>query len=172
LVTLLRGLVIVIAKRQIVRLLIACKQRLLDQARAVLRPGLTYAAWITVDDTGARHKGKNGFCKLIGNARLTWFPTTNVKSRVNIRELLRMRRFRRQQGGVHLHALALAGTVIDRPRKRSKHTFADWAAWMFHLHRIGATSLKANPDSVQIAKALCGVASTPSVCSPIRRRVQ
>ena len=62
LVTLLRGFGIVISKRQVVRLLIAGKQSFLDEARGVLRAGLTNAAWITADDTGARHKAENGFC--------------------------------------------------------------------------------------------------------------
>jgi hypothetical protein len=34
----------------------------LNEASDVLRAGLSSAAWITVDDTGARHKAKNGFC--------------------------------------------------------------------------------------------------------------
>src|ERR1700692_2853360 len=51
LVTLLRGFGILISKRQVVRLLIARKQNFLDEARDVLRAGLTKAAWITVDDT-------------------------------------------------------------------------------------------------------------------------
>jgi len=89
LVTLLRGFGIVISKRQIVRLLIAGKQSFLDEARAVLRAGLTNAAWITVDDTGARHQGKNGFGAQIGNAHFTWFATTGSKSRLNFLELLR-----------------------------------------------------------------------------------
>jgi hypothetical protein len=42
---------------------------------------LTNAAWITVDDTGARHKAKNGFCTQIGNAQFAWFGTTGSKSR-------------------------------------------------------------------------------------------
>jgi hypothetical protein len=47
------------------------------------------AAWITVDDTGARHKATNGFCTQIGNARFAWFGTTGSKSRLNFLELLR-----------------------------------------------------------------------------------
>jgi hypothetical protein len=89
LVTLLRGFGILISKRQVVRLLIARKQNFLDEARDVLRAGLTEAAWITVDDTGALHKGKNGFCTQIGNAWFTWFGTTASKSRLNFLELLR-----------------------------------------------------------------------------------
>ena len=62
LVTLLRGLGILISKRQVMRLLIDSQDGFLTEARDVLRAGLSSAAWITVDDTGARHKAANGFC--------------------------------------------------------------------------------------------------------------
>src|SRR5215510_1869949 len=76
LVTLLRSLGICISKRQMVRLLIEGQDGFLTEARDVLRAGLTSAAWITVDDTGARHKATNGFCTQIGNAHFAWFGTT------------------------------------------------------------------------------------------------
>src|SRR4029077_5887859 len=59
------------------------------EARDVLRAGLVSAAWITVDDTGARHKAANGFCTQIGNAHFAWFGTTSSKSRLNFLALLR-----------------------------------------------------------------------------------
>jgi hypothetical protein len=89
LVTLLRGLGIFISKRQVVRLLNAGKDEFLTEARDVLRAGLSSAEWITVDDTGARHKAVNGFCTQIGNEHFTWFGTTDSKSRLNFLELLR-----------------------------------------------------------------------------------
>jgi len=49
----------------------------------VLDAGLSSAAWITVDDTGARHKATNGFCTQTGNAHFAWFGTTGSKSRRN-----------------------------------------------------------------------------------------
>jgi hypothetical protein len=89
LVTLLRGFGIFISKRQLVRLLIEGQDGFLAEARDVLRAGLSSAAWITVDDTGARHKASNGFCTQIGNAHFAWFGTTTSKSRLNFLELLR-----------------------------------------------------------------------------------
>jgi Transposase IS66 family len=83
LVTLLRGLGIDISKREVVRLLTAGHDRFREEARDVLRAGLASAAWITVDDTGARHKANNGFCTQIGNAHFTAFATTASKSRLN-----------------------------------------------------------------------------------------
>ena len=48
----------------------------------MLRAGLETAAWITVDDTGARHRGVNGVCTQIGNDNFAWFGTTGSKSRL------------------------------------------------------------------------------------------
>jgi hypothetical protein len=90
LLALLRAVGILISKRQLVRLLIADQENFLDEARDVLRAGLVSAAWITVDDTGARHKAANGFCTQVGNAHFAWFGTTPSKSRGNFLELLRL----------------------------------------------------------------------------------
>src|SRR5260370_3785793 len=87
LVALLRALGIFISKRQVVRLLIGGQNGFLDEARDVPRAGLSSAAWITVDDTGARHKAANRVCTPIGNAHFAWFGTTSSKCRGNFLEL-------------------------------------------------------------------------------------
>ena len=154
LVTLLRGFGIVISKRQVVRLLIAGKQSFLDEARGVLRAGLTNAAWITVDDTGARHKAKNGFCTQIGNAQFAWFGTTGSKSRLNFLELLRAGHgdyVINDEALAYMRARALAGPVIARLSEHENRVFADRAAWNAHLERLGVAALKVHPDPVLIA---------------------
>jgi hypothetical protein len=154
LVTLLRGFGILISKRQVVRLLIAGKQGFLDEARAVLRAGLTNAAWITADDTGARHKAKNGFCTQIGNAQFTWFGTTGSKSRLNFLALLRAGHgdyVVNQEALAYMRARALAGPVIASLSEHADRVFADRAAWDAHLDRLGICALKVNPDPTLIA---------------------
>ena len=89
LVTLLGAIGIEISKRQVVRLLINGQDNFIVEARDVLRAGLETAAWVTVDDTGARHKARNGVCTQIGNDRFAWFATTGSKSRHNFLDLLR-----------------------------------------------------------------------------------
>lgn len=89
LVQLLAELGLVISKRTIVRLLTEGQDALLDEANRVLRAGLANASWISVDDTGARHKGANGVTTQIGNAHFTWFGTTASKSRLTCLSLLR-----------------------------------------------------------------------------------
>src|SRR5260221_11660487 len=72
LLALLPAIGIDISKRHLVRLLISDQDRFLNEACDVL----ISAAWITVDDTGARHKAANRYCTQIGKANFTWFSTT------------------------------------------------------------------------------------------------
>src|SRR4029453_5788306 len=71
----LRAVGLSISKRQVVRLLIDRQDGFPAESRDVLRAGLQTAGWITVDDTRARHAGRNGFCTQIGNDAFTWFGT-------------------------------------------------------------------------------------------------
>ena len=89
LVVLLRSMGVSISKRQLQRLLTENHQAFLAEARDVLRAGLETSAWVSVDDTGARHAGKNGYCTQIGNDWFTWFGTRSSKSRLNFLDLLR-----------------------------------------------------------------------------------
>ena len=84
LLTLLRSMGIAISKRQLVRLLNENHERFIAEAPDVLRAGLETASWITVDDTGARHAGKNGFCTQIGNEWFAWFRTRSSKEPVEL----------------------------------------------------------------------------------------
>src|SRR5205807_2489222 len=145
LVTLLRSLGIFISKRQVVRLLIEGQDSFLAEARGVLRAGLSSAAWITVDDTGARHQAANGFCTQIGNAHFAWFATTGSKRRGNFLSLLRA-----GHGDYVINAEALASMrqrdlaapVIARLAEYPDHVCTDQAAWSAHLDRLGISARK------------------------------
>jgi hypothetical protein len=89
LTALLHSVGVSISKREVQRLLTDKQQGFLDEARAVLRAGLETSSWVSVDDTGARHKAKNGFCTQIGNDWFTWFGTRSSKTRLNFLDLLR-----------------------------------------------------------------------------------
>jgi hypothetical protein len=154
LVTLLRGFGIDISKREVVRLLTTGHDGFREEARDVLRAGLASAAWITVDDTGARHKAKNGFCTQIGNAHFTAFATTTCKSRLNFLSLLRAGHgdyVVNDAALAYMRERALAAHVIARLAEHPDHYFADQAAWTAHLEKLGIAALKVNPDPVLIA---------------------
>ena len=151
---LLQDLGIDISKRQIVRLLSGKQDAFLAEAKEVLRAGLASAFWITVDDTGARHKARNGFCTHIGNDRFAWFGTTGSKSRLNFLELLRA-----GQDDYVINAAALdymrehklPQATIALLTADAERRFAGRGAFMEHLQKLGLTDLKVRPDPVQIA---------------------
>jgi Transposase IS66 family len=89
LVALLHSVGVSISKREVQRLLTVKQAGFLSEARDVLRAGLATSPWVSVDDTGARHKAKNGFCTQIGNDWFTWFATRSSKTRLNFLDLLR-----------------------------------------------------------------------------------
>ena len=55
----------------------------------ILTAGLDISDYVHVDDTGARHQGRNGYCTHIGNELFAWFESTQSKSRINFLTLLR-----------------------------------------------------------------------------------
>lgn len=154
LTTQLRAIGFSISKRQVMRLLIDRQDSFLTENRDVLRAGLQRAAWITVDDTGARHAGNNGFCTQIGNDSFTWFGTRSSKSRLNFLDLLRAGHtdYVINQAAIdYMRGRALAGPVIGQLASHRQTRFVDQAAWQAHLDRLGISALRVTPDPVQIA---------------------
>ena len=62
LAALLRSVGVSISKRQLQRLPTDKQEEFVAEAQDVLRAGLETSPDVSVDDTGARHAGKNGFC--------------------------------------------------------------------------------------------------------------
>ena len=69
-------------------LLIAGKEAFHREKDALLAVGKAVSRYLQTDDTGARHRGKNGHCTYIGNDLFAWFESTESKSRVNFLRLL------------------------------------------------------------------------------------
>ena len=115
----LRDLGMAISKRQVVRLLIAGKEAFLAEAAGVLKSGLESAAWITVDDTGARYKGMNGACTHIGNTDFAWFATHPREEPAELPGAFAgwRHRLRDQRRGAGLHARPEPLGAGDRPAR-------------------------------------------------------
>jgi hypothetical protein len=78
-----------ISKGKLNNILIENKDRYHQEKDRILAVGLQVSSFINVDDTGARHQGKNGYCTHIGNEYFSWFESTENKSRINFLKLLR-----------------------------------------------------------------------------------
>ena len=150
----LRDIGIAISKRQVVRLLGAKQDGFLDENRGVLRAGLETAAWITVDDTGARHGHRNAVCTRIGNHRFAWFATTFSKSRVNFLRLLRagFTDYAINDAALdYMRTRQLPGPLLARIAHRERRRFSDEKAWMAHMKDLRIATRPSHPDPLRIA---------------------
>ena len=150
---LLNGMGVVISKRQVVRLLTAKLETFRAEDEAVLKAGLC-GAYVTVDDTGARHAGKNGYTTQIGSYNFTTFRTGPSKSRLAF--------LSRLCGGVSLYvindaALAymeernLPQFVIGKFKEHEARIFSSAGDWERHLQVLGLSAMNVTPDPVLIA---------------------
>ena len=149
LVALSRSMGVSISKRQLQHLLTEKHDGFITEAQDVPRAGLETSPFVSVDDTGARHMGKNGFCTQIGKDWLTWFGTRSSKSRLNFLDLLRAGYtdyvlndaaydYMRNQGP----PAATIARLMAEPQTR----FNDKDAWQVHLDRLGFNTLNITPE--------------------------
>jgi transposase IS66 family protein len=107
---------------------------------ALLETGLATASYVTVDDTGARHQGQNGYVTHIGNAHFAWFQSTASKSRVNFLELLCAgdAGYRINDYAVaYLHQQGLSQALVQSLLSSPRDFIEDAAEWEKHLSRLG-----------------------------------
>ena len=150
----LRSVGVVISKRQLQRLLTDQQEIFVAEAQDVLRAGLETSPYVSVDDTGARHKAKNGFFTQIGNDWFTWFGTRISKSRLNFLELLRAGHtdyVLNDAAYDYMRKHSLSVPLIASLAARPQTCFADQATWLAHLDRLGITKLDVTPDPVRVA---------------------
>lgn len=129
-----------ISSGQINALLQQGKARFHAEKDALLATGLALSSYVTVDDTGARHQGNNGYVTHIGNQHFAWFQSSMSKSRINFLELLRA-----GQSDYRINADALAymkkrglsPVFQDALRDHEVADFADKDAWHEHMDALG-----------------------------------
>jgi hypothetical protein len=136
---------IVISTGQIDKLLSEGKERFHEEKDDLLEIRLTYSDHITVDDSGARHKGKNGYVTHIGNDFFAWFASTASKNRMNLLTLLN-----RQQETYRLDDNALAYMdkhklpqhIFQRLSTCTKIAFESKSAWLAQLEALNITGYR------------------------------
>lgn len=154
LTALLTGMGMAISKRQVVRLLSKGLDGLIAEDEAVLRAGLETAPWITVDDTGHRHAGKDGFVTQIGDDRFAVFRSGPSKSRQAFLAVLRAGHedfVVNEEALDYMRDRALAAPVIAKLAAHPTKTFVDEDAWRAHLQTLGASWRQIAPDPIMVA---------------------
>lgn len=128
-----------ISSGQLNRLLIDRHENFDKEKDALLTVGLAVSSYINVDDSGARHQGKNGVCTHTGNPWFAWFQSTESKSRINFLELL--------QSDQHDYLINEDALACMQGQKRPNepvekrqvgtHEFTDKSQWEKHLTDLG-----------------------------------
>ena len=131
-----------ISAGQIDRLLTQDNASFHAEKAGLLSVGLSVSNYIHVDDTGARHQGKNGYCTHIGNDLFAWFESTPSKSRINFLQLLRAGYedyVLDEEAMEYLESSALPRCVLPLLRSDTPQHFADASAWQAHLDALEIT---------------------------------
>ncbi len=125
---------------QINALLSGANDEFLTEKDQLLVTGLAVSRHITVDDSGARHRGNNGYVTQIGNDWFAWFASTGSKSRINFLQLLHAGNI---TYSLNAHALTylqeerLPKEPLRRLQAHTHATIAEVACWEEHLDALG-----------------------------------
>ena len=137
------------------------------EKEALLSVGLRYSRYVQVDDTGARHKGKNGYCTHIGNEQFAYFASTDSKSRINFLALLRAGHkdyVLNAEALAYMRRQKLPKAPLDSLAAHLPKTLSDKKQWLAYLQQLNITK----PRHVRIATeaALLGSAIEHGVLHP------
>jgi Transposase IS66 family len=130
-----------ISAGQLSRILTENKEPFHQEKDELLPAGLVVSTYVQVDDTGARHQGRNGYCTHIGNDLFATFESTDSKSRLNFLEVLRG-----PQTDYVINDMATAywerqklAEAVREKLGQGPREFADRSAWDAHLQALGIT---------------------------------
>ncbi len=128
-----------ISSGQLSRILTEDKDIFHKEKDDILSVGLKVSDYINVDDTGARHNGKNGYCTHIGNELFAWFQSTESKSRINFLQLLRagqMDYVINEDALEYMDKQRLPKSLLYLLQDHYKNQFHDLCEWEAHLQEL------------------------------------
>ena len=109
-----------------------------DEVRAA---GLAESSYIGTDDTGARHRGKNGYCTAIGNDLFAYFESTDSKSRLNFLHALqgRQRDYASNDTALAYWERQKLPAALVAQLTQGPQEFCGEPAWQAHLAALAIT---------------------------------
>lgn len=109
----------------------------------LLLAGIEATNQIQVDDTGARHAGKNGYATIIGNQYFTSVETTYSKSRINFLQILRGNQpeyLVNQDTANYIETVKPSHWIRGYLLMRTSDNAMDLEEWKLFLHKANITS--------------------------------
>lgn len=132
-----------ISTGQVSNIIVKNKDRFHWEKDQILSVGLRLSGHINVDDTGASHQGKGGFCTHIGNEWFAWFESAQSKTRINFLGLLRCGHTDYVLSEDAFEYMATHGLPACRLAKLGANigmTFEDEGQWSSCLNILGIVS--------------------------------
>jgi hypothetical protein len=132
-----------ISRGQIDALLSSDKDAFHQEKEEVLIAGLEVSNYVTVDDSGARHQGKNGYVLHIGNELFGWFRSTSSKSRINFLESLHAGSITyrvNEEALSYMQQQGLSAVVLEQLSLSSSDRFDTAPSWAEHLKGLAIQS--------------------------------
>lgn len=133
-----------------------------EEKFGILQSALEVSTYIQVDDTGARHNGKTGYCTQFGNEFFAWFQSTESKSRVNFLEILNSAY---PDGGYLLNEEAfkymeherlpsISLEILKNAIIKKFNSKTDWTAWLQDNRITNKRHIKITTEAALLAGAL------------------
>lgn len=144
-----------ISSGQIDALLSRDKQTYHAEKDEILVTGLRFSQFITVDDSGTRHEGKNGYVLHIGNEFFGWFRSTDSKSRINSLECLHAGTITAQVNAealAYMHEQGLSVAIREQLQLQTPGVPQSLACWHRHLADLGVKEPSPQPVMVIAAR--------------------
>ena len=153
-----------ISTGQLNNILVENKELFHEEKLGILQAGLSVSSYIQVDDTGARHDGKTGYCTQVGNEFFAWFQSTGSKSRINFLEILSSAypdvgyllnedafKYMQQEGLPSRSFEILKNSIIKKFCSK-----AEWVSWLQSNKIINQRHIKIATEASLLAGALHG----------------
>lgn len=103
---------------------------------SLLKSGLAVSTAITVDDSGARHQGKNGYVTVVSGPSFAWFGSADNKSRIGFLTHLHDGHPFYAVTDIalsHMRAQGLKTAVINLFREHSQDEAEEWSVYLNRL---------------------------------------
>ena len=148
-----------ISSGQLARLLTEGHEGFQGETEALLRAGLEVSSTLNVDDTSARHQGKNGYGLYLGSQFFAWYRSGLTKDRLSFITVLWNASPCPSYGvdAVAVESLGARGASpwrIDRFTDPSVTSLSDDAAWEAYLKAraiVGAEEVRRTTEAARLA---------------------
>ena len=156
----LKEIGVLISKGQLSNILIQRKEVFHQEKNEMLLAGIEATGQIKVDDTGARHQGKNGYSTIIGNDFFTFIVSTKSKSRINFLQILNgadPRYLINEDTADYIEALKpshwLGGYLLLQTRNRSMSK-AEWEKFLLKINIQSNADIKLVTEAALFASLI------------------